>query len=65
MSLCAYLLEDEKMRSIDLTTRLANCITVVNEQSAQLKQLKEDFEEMKKQHNEAIIKNIELLKRAK
>ena len=53
------------MRSIDLTTRLANCITVVNEQSAQLKQLKEDFEEMKKQHNEAIIKNIELLKRAK
>ena len=65
MSLCAYLLEDEKMRSIDLTTRLANCITVVNEQSAQLKQLKEEFEEMKKQHNEAIIKNIELLKRAK
>ena len=52
MSLCAYLLEDEKMRSIDLTTRLANCITVVNEQSAQLKQLKEDFEEMKKQHNQ-------------
>lgn len=65
MSLCAYLLEDEKKKTTDLTVQLGICVAILNEQSAHLKQLKKEFSELKKERDELVVKNNELLKYTK